>query len=274
VKEAVLRLLAEEDREPLARACEARARAVYLGNNRVLCRILGGYPLVADGRDNGITPHLALSGHWELWCTMAVARYVRPGMRCLDVGASTGYYTVLLAALTGEEGYVQAWEPAEFARECLHCTVELNGFEERVEIVAAAASDGFAPCGAARLVYISPRNLGSAEVRDALTEGQAIGLQAIDLLWQGGPPDFVKIDVEGHEARVWQGARRILSATGRRAVLLEFTPAKCKNPSVFLQSIADAGYTLRTLDADGHVETREISLDGPGYTMLWLQKEQ
>ncbi len=40
-----------------------------------------------------------------------IARHVRPGMTCLDVGANVGFYTLLFSSLCGDSGKVVAFEP-------------------------------------------------------------------------------------------------------------------------------------------------------------------
>src|SRR5208337_857429 len=70
--------------------------------------------------------------------TLAVARHVRQGYCCVDVGANCGYYTLLLASLIGPEGRVWACEPIPSMVPLLRQSVQLNGFESRVEVVETA----------------------------------------------------------------------------------------------------------------------------------------
>ena len=72
----------------------------------MLCRVLGKYLMYADSQETGITPHLALHGYWESWITLALARTLRPGWHCLDVGANHGYYTLVMADGAGPDGRV------------------------------------------------------------------------------------------------------------------------------------------------------------------------
>ena len=74
-------------REQIEARCRERAQALPLTRSLVLCRVLGEYRLYTLAHDSAITPHLALDGIWEPWVTMAIARYLKPGMRCLDIGA-------------------------------------------------------------------------------------------------------------------------------------------------------------------------------------------
>lgn len=94
---------------------EAMARnqcmTARLSDEHLICRVLGEYIMYVDPVDHGNTPHLALNGFWEAWVTLAIARQVQPGWRCVDVGANVGYFTLLMADLVGPEGAVLAVEP-------------------------------------------------------------------------------------------------------------------------------------------------------------------
>src|SRR5438034_3106477 len=94
------------DRPALEVASRQASRAVYLGDGAVLCRVLDKYLIYADSQETGITPHLCLDGYWESWITVVLARTLRRGWHCLDVGANHGYYTLIMADAVGQEGRV------------------------------------------------------------------------------------------------------------------------------------------------------------------------
>ena len=88
----------------------------------------------------GLCLDLCLGGHWESWITLAIARLVRPGWRCLDVGANHGYYTLIMADGVGPTGNVLAVEPNRKPARLLPLTLSVNGFSDWVEVVERAAS--------------------------------------------------------------------------------------------------------------------------------------
>src|SRR3990172_1653195 len=136
----VLRLLATEDRDAIERWCQSRTQSVYLGNNIAVCRVLGKYRMFVDTNDRATVPHFLLDGCYETWVTLAIARCVRPGMRCVDVGAHLGYHTLLLADLVGPQGHVQAWEPQRHHAALLFDSVRLNGLGSgRTSVLLGAA---------------------------------------------------------------------------------------------------------------------------------------
>ena len=122
-------------RAELEEVSRKKAAGVYYGDHRLLCRLLGDYLAFVDARDLMLGPRLVLDGFWESWVTLAVARHLRPGMWCVDVGANYGYYTLLMAAACGPEGRMVACEPNPLLAETyLPQNLALNGFYHGVEI--------------------------------------------------------------------------------------------------------------------------------------------
>jgi hypothetical protein len=57
-----------------------------------------------------------------------VARFLRPGMTFLDVGANGGLFSLVAARAVGAAGLVHAFEPAQTEFELLQHNLTLNGF--------------------------------------------------------------------------------------------------------------------------------------------------
>lgn len=134
----------------------------------------------------------------------------------VDVGANWGYHALFLAARPGFRGRVLAVEPFPASAAALDGVIAATGIRHLVEPVAAAL--GAAPGRAAMSEELFTGNnrisgAGALEVPvetlDRLAEAK--GLARLDLL---------KIDVEGAEAEVIQGARRTI-ACHRPVVVFE-----------------------------------------------------
>src|SRR5262249_52104194 len=122
-----------------------------------------------------------------------------------DVGAHAGYWTLTFAGLCGPRGRVYAFEPSEHAFVRLRRNVLLNG-HETVRLVNAGLSDSE---GYGRLSDDGSRS--HMVLNDtAGVEIQLVTLDDFVYRDRNTPPDFVKIDVEGHGARCLAGARRVL----------------------------------------------------------------
>jgi FkbM family methyltransferase len=208
--------------------------------------------MYADTEDAGIVPHLCLGGHWESWITLAIARLVRPGWRCLDVGANHGYYTLIMADGVGPTGKVLAVEPNRKPARLLPLTLSVNGFTGWVEVVEKAASD----TEAERVKFLIPPHFGMnaklADQRDELGDVVEVETTSIDSLTRGWPRvDLIKIDVEGAEEAVWRGMQETLARNPDVVVILEVNTARYEDPGRFFAELERGGFPLRYIDFDG-----------------------
>lgn len=174
------------------------------------------------------TPLLLARGRWfegeiDLW-----RRLCTPGAVVVDVGASHGLYTVAAARAAGETGRVIAVEPFPTTAWLLRRTVA-DGPWPQVEVVEAAASSaagrGWIGGASTSELYAFGRDrpAGAAVEVDATTVDRLLvdrGLERLDLL---------KIDAEGHELPVLQGAMRSLES--RRPIVFyeSRTPSGTQN---------------------------------------------
>lgn len=148
-------------------------------------------------------------GSYEYHKRRRIELDVLPGMVFYDIGAHVGYYTLLTSALVGSEGSVYAFEPSPRNLRFLHHHVRLNDLSNVKIIEACVAKRSgrrtFAPGSDSFRGHLAPD--GELEIRSV----------AIDPLVAAArirPPDVVKIDVEGGEVEVLEGARETLQKHG------------------------------------------------------------
>jgi FkbM family methyltransferase len=250
-------LLAE--RAVLEAVSREHSRALYLGDQMVLCRVLGKYLMYADAQETGITPHLAMDGYWESWITCALARTVRPGWHCLDVGANHGYYTLVMADGAGPEGRIMPIEPTPKLAELLRQTLDVNGFPH-VEVLQKAASDGDGKT--LQLVIPAHRSLNAHLVESVAPTEDSVAVESvtIDAITRDWPRvDLIKIDVEGAEESVWRGMEQTISRNREVIVVLELNVDRYEDPRRFLGTIESAGFVLRYIHIDA--EVKDVTID-------------
>jgi FkbM family methyltransferase len=197
------------------------------GRDHVLVATPLGTRLLVPNEDISIAPELALRGVYDQPFIDFLVRSLRPGMIFVDVGANVGLFTVVGAALVGSGGHVYAYECNPGLVEYLRQNVQMNWFNERVEIVPKAAGRDSTPIK----FWMSPRlgMLGSTVPGNALQSDQADAVElevpgeSLDHRFMHGPyVDLMKVDVEGGEPAVLDGARALFDADKIGMLSLEF----------------------------------------------------
>jgi FkbM family methyltransferase len=138
------------------------------------------------------------------------ARLVRPGDRVLEVGARHGFVSVLMSKMVSDKGFVLGVEASPFNAMVAASQAGLNRLSN-CHILHAAASDH---AGTVRISRDS--NSRVSDSADSI-EVQALTVDDLDTVY--GPFDVLKIDVEGFERQVLEGARNMLARHPR--IMLE-----------------------------------------------------
>jgi FkbM family methyltransferase len=168
-----------------------------------------------------------------------------PGL-LYDVGAHTGYFTWLYCASHPGNRAV-AIEPSRPALALAGQILESNGLGERVVIRAAGVGER---AGTTRAWVDAHQFVQFGERENE--PGYDLDLVTLDdeVARSGLVPTLVKIDVEGHEAQVLRGARRVLREH-RPVVFLELhldvLERAGTRPADVLALLSGAGYHFETL---------------------------
>jgi FkbM family methyltransferase len=137
---------------------------------------------------------------------------IHPSMTIVDVGANIGYYALMFSSLLHDNGMIVCLEPDPDNLRELRTNISRNRLDNIVAIrpVAAGASDGTAMFEAGSNGRIVPE--GSIEV--PIVAIDSLGLPKVN---------FLKIDVEGYEGSVLDGARKTIEQD-RPTLFLELHP--------------------------------------------------
>lgn len=184
------------------------------------------YRLMADPGRQTLTRAVIRRGYWEKSQTDAVRRFLRPGGFVIDAGANFGHYALVAATALGPDGLVLAFEPHPDAFALLAANRDLLSHPNLVAVQAGlGAMDGTLP------IWTDAANPGGHSFLDQNL--RAAGAPATVRVYRldsylaqhhaGRAPDLIKIDVQGFEARVVQGAAETIRRH-RPAVLCEITP--------------------------------------------------
>jgi len=188
----------------------------------------------------GSSVHSCWLGTYELAKQYQFERQIRPGMTVYDIGANAGFYTLLFSRLVGATGSVYAFEPYAPAVKYLLEHLRINNIEN-VKIIQAAVGDTTRICSF---------SLGSANPEllwmNAVVSESILQIPMIALDDGSFPqPDLIKMDVEGNEGAVLDGARRILR-TKRPVVFVALHGEE--QSQVCPRLLRDSGYRIFGID--------------------------
>jgi FkbM family methyltransferase len=161
----------------------------------------------------------------------------RPGATALDIGAHLGLFSVVLGRLAGPAGKVFSFEPTPFTRSALETTIRLNGLVDRVEVRAEAVArkTGTALFHDTGNVVSNANSLVATSRSSAGIEVPTISIDEFSES-RGLKVDLLKIDVEGAECAVLQGARQVITGC-RPAVNLALHPHSIRAANDSLEEI-------------------------------------
>lgn len=144
-------------------------------------------------------------GGFEPEKSTTIQAMVGEGKVVYDIGAHVGYFSVLMSGVVGAEGRVVAFEPRPLNLAYLRRHVRINRCRN-VQIVEACVGEHNGTC---RFEARCKTTAGNVSPNGNLT----VRMVCLDELYSSGTipaPDFVKIDVEGSELMVLEGAQRII----------------------------------------------------------------
>lgn len=131
----------------------------------------------------------------------ALKQIVRQGTVAYDIGANSGFYTLALSRLVGDNGQVFSFEPDARSAYYLRRHLRLNKLENVTVVQAAiSSSTGLVAFNGWKLIQSGPYVVPSISLDEFIAAGHPA-------------PAFIKMDIEGAEAAALLGARNLLSST-------------------------------------------------------------
>ncbi|KXW55840.1 FkbM family methyltransferase [Ferrovum sp. PN-J185] len=188
-------------------------------------------------------------------------RYViKPGMNVVDVGSNIGIYTKYFSKLVGDLGSVHSFEPdpLNFKRLKENSRKFVNA---SLNHAAVGESNGTIKLYISDKLNVDHRTFDSGDGRRSID----VPVIALDSYFSPGQRvDFVKIDVQGFEWSVFQGAKRILTENKNIKILMEYWPWGLKKASSdhlsLIEFIESLGFNIFKISKKG-IEKFNIDID-------------
>jgi FkbM family methyltransferase len=220
-----------------------------------------------DVQDKGISRTLLLFGKRELEHRYILQLVLKPGMTVLDIGANIGYYVLMESGLIGN-GKIIAIEPVPSNVELLKRNLKLNDVN-KVTVIHGAVSDK----RGVQNFHLSHRsNLGTFHVTDSGARdlsGQVIPVETQtvgEIAAEHGPPDLIRMDVEGHEVAILDSLLHDVRAGSMSPLILFETHRSAYTSENNMEStmilLFEAGYDVRYLGSSSQSGAQIIKQRG------------
>ena len=220
------------------------------------CVPIGSHSRMWADRHFAGTVELVL-GNPPDWRYMQVWKsFLHPGTLFVDVGANVGLYSLWAADLGSA---VISVEPEPEARRALEENATLNGYE--FEVIPAALSK---EAGVMRFTHgLGPMNHLMPEDSPG---GVAIEVRTLDDLLGDRTAHGVKVDVEGAERFVLEGAPRAIEQRRLPVIQLEWNRASMRifgeDRRVVAELLASSGYEFYRPDDRGRLQPTDVETLG------------
>jgi len=185
-----------------------------------------------------------------------VKKIVKPGMVFVDIGAHIGYYTLIAAKLVRDEGKVYSFEPEARNFDLLIKNIRANNYTNVIPFKKAVSNK----TGETNFFVNKDHSRGHSFAQSqVLGKSNSIRVETITLdnFFNSGlvsdKVDFIKIDTEGAEGLIIEGAKKLLEKKDLK-ILMEFYPQALKangtDPIKLLNELQDLNFTIRVFNKE------------------------
>lgn len=227
----------------------------YPRTDVVVTQLSGDITIFLDGTDISITPELLLRGSYERVEERFVENALHGGDWFVDVGANVGIFSLIAAKKVGPFGRVWSFEPNKSLHPLIRRSLIANWFQDRVKVEPFALSD---KSGVATLEIpnevLGGAHLSGKPIHSTLTSNRGaeqsaeVEVRTLDSFFDElAAIRVLKIDVEGNEAKVLKGGKRLFERKQVDFILIEVIDVGDK------QSYDDTIEELNNLVASGYI---------------------
>lgn len=212
--------------------------------NYFLCKTMNSFYICADKNDFGYTPHAQNDGFWEPWITYWMLKNITAGSLVADIGANHGYYSMLLAA---NNCTVHAFEPQKQLCKLIIESTKINKFNVNVFNKAVSNITGneelIIPIHHGMNATITtPGYMPDGFIKEMV---ESIKLDDLDYSY-----NFIKIDAEGGERKIWDGMQKFIHKNPDCLYLVEWRFDRYEDPEEFAKEIFEK-FDVKYIDFSG-----------------------
>ena len=239
-----------------------------------VCTDFQGLRMWINLRDSWLGHVPLFQNLWEEKEYAFVEQHLGQGDAFLDVGVNVGAYTLRAARRVGPHGKVYGFEARPDTAKMVRRSIADNGMSDWVEVENKAVG---ASSGEAFIHMTETTNHGASYVREAQASGLdvAVEMVTLDEYRFDRRVTVMKMDVEGFEGRVLQGARAFIREH-QPVFIGEFCPSMLRanggtSPVDYIVEWNRLGYEVSVFDDErgvGEVLTPERAAQETSYGSL------
>ena len=162
------------------------------------------------------------------------------GRTILDIGANIGNHSLFFSWYLHPKK-IFAFEPAPDTYVILQKNIEINGLDERISAINVGVG---AKKGKGQINFRVPFNLGATSIIE--NDSGVIDIVTIDGLSWDNDIGLMKIDVEGFEAKVIEGARDTITKY-KPVIMIEIFDGNSTFDEIY-RFLSQLGYTVEAID--------------------------
>jgi FkbM family methyltransferase len=211
-------------------------------------------------------------GAFEMASIDFVMKTLKKGDIFFDVGANGGIYTVMASKVVGDSGHVYAFEPGKRELHLLRENILKNRLSN-VTIVEKAVSN----CTANAMFAISSdgamnslfENQHPKQIIEEWQEIETVSLDDFRKEFGVGEVNFIKIDVEGAENLVFEGAQQLLSGSEFAPPIVLFEASELTSPKSgisvkeFLNEVGSGSMRVYIIDKNSNLIPLDTCNENP-----------
>lgn len=211
--------------------------------DHVVTTLNNGMPIIVNDKDGCVCWSVRFVGAWDKSETIALNYLIKPGFKVIEAGGNFGVHTLRMSRWVGDQGVVETFEANPAVSKYLSKSVyELNKLKN---VVVHQKGLGDAP----KKVFLSyaMNNIGGGNIVLAKGEGALeTEIVRLDDVFKTGKYDVLKMDTEGYEAKILQGAQKLLKRNPDMLIVMEWSKnaliSKGSDPAACLKNLQDLGY--------------------------------
>lgn len=178
-----------------------------------------------------------------------VKEYIKPGDTVIDVGGNLGFFVLILNELVGGGGNIYTFEPSKRLKAKLNSTIKNNNLKN-----VTVVNLGLGESEENTSIHYNPKQTGLTSIvkdfnGDSLSE--EIQITTLDKFSENIPNkiSFIKIDTEGYEPQVLNGARELISRD-KPTIYIELGGEYQNSSELALKILKELNYNCEAYNID------------------------